>query len=66
MDGRETFCLPLFSPGFQLVSPQSHPFSLSLAACDRVGYRPKKFKVGGLVQHQPSAKDHQAEGLGLE
>ena len=29
-------------------------------------YRLKKFKGGGLLQHQPSAKDHQVEGLGPE
>ena len=57
---------PLFSPGFKLISPQSHPYFSYLTACDGVVYRHKKFKGGGLVHHQPSAKDHQAEGLGPE
>ena len=60
-------CLPpLFSPGFPLVSPQSHPFTSSLTGCDGVVYRPKKFNRVGLVQHQPSAKYYQAEGLAPE
>ena len=54
---------PLFSTVFQLISPQSHPFHSSDTACDGVVYRTNKFKGGELVQHQPSAKDHQEEGL---
>ena len=64
--GEESFAPPLFYPGFQLVYPQSNLFSLSFTACDRVIYRPKKFKGGGMVQHRPTAKNQQAEGLGPE
>ena len=60
------FTPPLFSPGFQLVSPQSHPFTSSLTDCDGVVYRPKKLKGGELVKHQSSTKDHKVEGLGHE
>ena len=66
VNGRENLCPPLFSPGFQLVSPQSHPFSSSLTDCDRVVYNPKNFKEGGLVEHLPSSKDRQVEGLDPE
>ena len=44
VDGRGNFRPPLFSPGFQLLSPQSYTFSSSLTACDGVVYKPKKFK----------------------
>ena len=60
LNGGKNLCLPLFSPRLQLVSPQSHLFFLSLTDCDGVAHRPKKFKGRGLVQHQLSAKDHQA------
>ena len=66
MDGRGNFRPPLFSPVFQLVSPQLHPFTSSLTAFDGIVYSHKKFKGGEMVQHQPSAKDHQVEGLGPE
>ena len=66
MNGRGNICPGLFSPGFKIVSPQSHLFSLSLRDCGVIVYRPKKFKGGGLLQHQSSAKYHQAEGLGPE
>ena len=40
VNGRGNVCLSVFSPGFQLVSPQSHPFSLSFTACGGIVYRP--------------------------
>ena len=57
---------PLLLFGISLLPPQSHPFSSSLTDFGGVVYSPRKFKGGGLEQHQPSAKDHQAEGLGPE
>ena len=62
----ESFPPPLFSPGFQLVSPQSHTFYSSLTACDSGVIRPKNFKGGELAQQQPPIKDHQVEGLDPE
>ena len=66
VNGRGKFFPPLFSPGFQLVSPQSHTFYSSLTACDSGVIRPKNFKGGELAQQQPPIKDHQVEGLDPE
>ena len=56
---------PLFS-WISIYIPSVTYVFLSLTACDGVVYKHMKFKGGGLVQHQPSAKDHQTEGLGPE
>ena len=61
--GKENIAPPLFSPVFPLVSPQSHLFPHTSYGLRRIFKKTLEVQGGGLVQHQPSAKDHQAEGL---
>ena len=63
--GEKIFAPPLLS-WISTCIPSVTSVFLSLKDCDGAVYRPKNFKGGGLVQHQPSAKDHQVQGLGPE